>query len=51
MMAISNFPQLEWRKRIHTAPKQLLGAAGAAMWKALAAGMDNHPLVLLIVFV
>jgi hypothetical protein len=34
VMIISSFPQLEWRKRLTAAPKRLLGAAGAAMWKA-----------------
>jgi hypothetical protein len=34
-MNISNFPLLEWLKLLTPAPKRLIGAAGAAMWKAL----------------
>jgi hypothetical protein len=30
-----NFPQLEWLKRLTSASKRLLGAAGTAMWKSL----------------
>jgi hypothetical protein len=37
MMMISKFPQLEWGlKRLLLAPKRLIGAAGAVLWKALA---------------
>jgi hypothetical protein len=44
MMTINNFPQLEWLKRLHAAPKRLLGAAAAAAWKALPHVKPDQPL-------